>query len=400
MAVKQSMWLAADRVLRAVGQFVLVGVLARNLGVTDFGLLSWAQALAAVAGLIGWSAADTALIRWWVRDPDLASSRLWVVYRIQWLFIGIGALGLALYAAPSEHWLLAAVVGLSLVGRSAEVFRFWHEAHLTSPQYIRWEQGIYWTFLVLKLVAAPFGLMHVAFVVGLEGLVLAVIMGYRHREFRVPHSVQPAWDVARAHWPLFVAYLLGLGSLRLPQLWLESVAGPAEVAYYSAAARLVEPWAFVPWALISPLFVRYVRASDANSARTLHRQMLALALGSGALLASIIALGSTQWLNLVYGPEFSAAEPALKALAFTMLPQFAMLVGLRRSVHLGRSWMVAAQGITQFVLLYLLLGNLGAKVHDATYAAQSALIASCLSVFGLFWSLSLRSPSQKVTSSH
>lgn len=400
MAVKQSLWLALDRILRAVGQFVLVGVLARSLGVTDFGLLAWAQALASIAGLVGWSAADTALIRWWVRDPDLAASRLWAVYRVQWLFIGLGAFGLVLFAAPSDHWLIAAVVGLSLVGRSAEVFRFWHEAHLTSSQYIRWEQGIYWTFLVLKLVAAPFGLMSVGVVVGLEGLALALSMGYRHREFRVPQTVQPAWDLARAHWPLFVAYLLGLGSLRLPQLWLEAVAGPADVAYYSAAARLVEPWAFVPWALISPLFVRYVQATDAIVARKLHRQMLALALGTGALLASVIALGAKHWLNLVYGPEFSTAEPALKALAFTMLPQFAMLVGLRRSVHLGRSWMVAVQGVAQFVLLYLLLSNLGAKVHDSAYAAQSALIASCLSVFGLFWSLSLRSPSQKVTSSH
>lgn len=394
MAAKQSLWLAADRVLRAVGQFVLVGVLARNLGVTDFGLLAWAQALAAVAGLVGWSGADTALIRWWVRDPDLAASRLWAVYRIQWLFIGVGALGLAVYAAPSTHWVLAVVVGLSLAGRSAEVFRFWHEAHLTSPQYIRWEQGIYWTFLALKVGAAPLGLMPVAVVVGLEGLVLAFSMGYRHRSFRAKGSVRPALELARANWPLFVAYLMGLGSLRLPQLWLESVAGPVEVAYYSAAARLVEPWAFVPWALISPLFVRYVTAGDAAEARTLHRQMLGLALGSGALLAGIISFGAADWLNLVYGSEFRVAAPALQALAFTMLPQFAMLVGLRRSVHLGRTWMVALQGVAQLVVLAVLLGSLGTKVYDASYAAQSALIASYLSVFGLFWSLSLRSPTQ------
>ena len=206
----------------------------------------------------------------------------------------------------------------------------------------------------------------------------------------------PAWNLAREHWPLFVAYITGLGSLRVPQLWLESVAGPAEVAYYSAAARLVEPWAFVPWALISPLFVRYVTASDFAQARKLHRQMLGLALGSGLFLAGIIAFWAVDWLNLVYGSEFRVAAPALQALAFTMLPQFAMLVGLRRSVHLGRAWMVALQGIAQLVVLLLLLDSLGTKVHDAAYAARSALLASCISVFGLFWSLSLRSPTQNV----
>ncbi|MFZ9759820.1 MAG: hypothetical protein ACO3CJ_10250, partial [Burkholderiaceae bacterium] len=98
MALNQSLWLAADRILRAAGQFVLVGVLARSLGVVEFGILAWAQALAAVAGLLGWSGADTALIRWWVRDSELEAKRLSAVYQSQWLFIGISALGLVLYA--------------------------------------------------------------------------------------------------------------------------------------------------------------------------------------------------------------------------------------------------------------------------------------------------------------
>lgn len=391
MALNQSLWLAADRILRAAGQFVLVGVLARSLGVVEFGILAWAQALAAVAGLLGWSGADTALIRWWVRDPELEAKRLSAVYQSQWLFIGISALGLVLYAGPSEHWLVALVVGLSLAGRSAEVFRFWHEAHLTSSTYIKWDQFIYWGFLALKIAAAPLGLLAVAGVVGAEGLVLAAVMGYRHLGLIERSPTGPAWDLARAHWTLFASYILGLGSLRLPQLWLEAVAGPAEVAFYSAAARLVEPWAFVPWALISPMFVRYVQARNPLQAQILHRQMLALALGTGALVAAVLYFGSGFWLNLVYGQDFMAAQPVLMALAATLMPQFAMLVGLRRSVHLGRPWMVAVQGFGQFVLLFVLLTQLGAKAQDAEHAAKAALLASSLSVFGLFWPLSLRS---------
>jgi O-antigen/teichoic acid export membrane protein len=167
------------------------------------------------------------------------------------------------------------------------------------------------------------------------------------------------------------------------------------VAYYSAAARLVEPWAFVPWALISPLFVRYVQATNLFLAQRLHRQMLAWSLGSGAVIAAVLYWGSRFWLNLVYGQEFMAAQPVLMALAATLIPQFAMLVGLRRSVHLGRQWMVAVQGFGQVVLLIVLLTQLGAKAQDAEHAAKAALLASSLSVFGLFWPLSLRSPKLK-----
>lgn len=384
----QSLWLAGDRIGRALGQFIVVGAIARSLTVPDFGILSWALAVVTTAGLLSWASVDTALIRWWLEDTDQAPGRLRAVYRSQWVLAGISFAGVLWVS--TQHLvgqMVLVFVGLSLAAQSTNILRYWNESKRNSGRYVRWDQAHYWIFLAVKLAAAAssYPLESVAAAFAIEGLTKSVLMARLHRaELKGPRSDRHELGTFAAKLsPLIVAYLCGMAALKLPQLWLESVAGPHETAYYAAAARLVEPLAFVPWALISPLFVQFVTATDVHVRQRLRRKMMQLSLGAGLLMALVLYLFAPYILGLVFGAEYrEISTPVLKVLAWTLLPQFALLVLVREGIDSGRTKILALQGLVQLVLLAALLYNAGrsAKGLTAETASTMALVAAVASV--------------------
>lgn len=385
---RQTIWLAGDRVLRALGQFLVIGAIARNLGVVEFGVFSWALALVGTAGLLSWAALDTALIRWWLGDSERALMRLSAVYRAQWALIGISAI--AVFAVSTQHLPgqgIAVLLVFSLAAQSAEVLRFWNESRLTSDRYVQWDQLHFWMFVGLKLGASftPFPLHAVVMSFALEGLTKAAFMAWMHREVLIapPAPTREVQSFLCRHLPLFVAYLSGMAALKLPQLWLEQFVGPYETAYYAAAARMVEPLAFVPWAIISPLFVKLVAAKNHAERRSVHRQMLQWCLGSGLVLAIGLNILGPWGLQLIFGPEYAIlSAPVLKKMAWMLVPQFALLVFVRQAIDSGKTTALAIQGLVQLLVLTLLLANAtqASKGLTAETASMAALFSAVLSM--------------------
>lgn len=386
--IVQSIWLAGDRVGRAIGQVIVLGVIARALSVSDFGIFSWALAAVTTAGLLSWASVDTALIRWWLNDSAQALRRLRAVYRSQWILVGISFVGVVLLSTqhlPGQ--MVVVLIGFSLAAQSTDILRYWNESKRSSSRYVRWDQAHYWFFLVLKIAAAksPSPLALIAATFAAEGVTKSVLMERLHRvELRGPRADRHELGAFAAKLsPLFVAYLFGMAALKLPQLWLESAVGPFETAYYAAAARIVESLAFVPWALISPLFVQFVSASEAHVRERVKWQMMRLSIGAGLLLALVLCLFAPQILGIVFGAEYrSISTPVLKVLAWTLLPQFALLVLVREAIDSGRTMILALQGLVQLVLLSALLyyAGLSAKGLTAETASYAALVAAVGSV--------------------
>jgi len=386
--IVQSFWLAGDRVGRALGQIIVVGAIARGLSVPDFGIFSWALAAVTTAGLMSWASVDTALIRWWLSDSTQSLRRLRAVYYSQWILAGISFVVVVLLS--TQHLagqMLAVVLGLSLAAQSTDILRYWNESKRSSSRYVRWDQAHYWFFLTVKIAAAksanPLAFIAAAFAV--EGLTKSVLMAILHRaELKGPRSSHKELGAFAAQLsPLFIAYMFGMAALKLPQLWLESAVGPHETAYYAAAARIVEPLAFVPWALISPLFVQFVSASEVHVRERLQRQMMRLSIGTGLLLALALYLYAPQILGIVFGAEYrSISTPVLQVLAWTLLPQFVLLVLVRETIDSGRTVILALQGLLQLVLLSMLLyqAGLSAKGLTAETASHAALVAAAGSV--------------------
>lgn len=390
MNLIQTLWLGGDRVARAIGQFLVVTALARGLGVVEFGIFSWAQALVATAGLLQWGAADTALIRWLVREPGQAKARIHGIYAQQLLFIGLSAVPLIFYAFyRPEHQVPIVLLTIGLLGQSTEVLRFWNEAKLTSDRYVRWDQAHYWTFVGAKvavLYCAP--LIHIAAVFALEGVTKALLMARLHRDILKgrPRTIpQEVWDFLRSQVYVFAAYLLTMAALRVPQLWLEAHGGVYEVAYYSAATRLIEPLAFIPWALMSPMFVRYTAQGYGPQANIVRRRMLFLGMSTGFVMAGLITHMSEPLVQVLYGSEFAVGAQVLRVLSWTLVPQFVLLALVRIAVHEGRTKWLAAHGLTQLSMLLLMLYlNQAAKTQEAVTVANIVVASAFVSVLLLF----------------
>jgi drug/metabolite transporter (DMT)-like permease len=94
-------------------------------------------------------------------------------------------------------------------------------------------------------------------------------------------------------------------------------------------------------------------------------------------------LYAPQILGIVFGAEYrSISTPVLQVLAWTLLPQFVLLVLVREAIDSGRTVILALQGLLQLVLLSMFLyqAGLSAKGLTAETASHAALVAATGSV--------------------
>jgi PST family polysaccharide transporter len=114
-------------------------------------------------------------------------------------------------------------------------------------------------------------------------------------------------------WPLMFASLAVLVYMKIDEVMLRQLAGPAAVGIYSAAVKLSELWYFLPMAVASsvlPALLRAQRQGGGEYARR-HQQYYDLSAAVAYGLSVPVAFAAPWIVRVAYGAEFAAAGPIL-----------------------------------------------------------------------------------------
>lgn len=324
-------WLYLDQAVRAVAVLAAFSLMARSLGPEQFGWLSYAIAFPGMFVPVAMLGLDYVVMRDFVRHPEereailgtaaglkIGASLLAFVLTVGAavaLPIGAAARSLVLVTSLSllTHPLLVldyyfqsqvaakysavARMAACLVANGARIWCAWREAP------VEW---FAWVFVGEAVCYAA-------------GLVLA----WRSSGGRAVIWLPPGWQ-ARARrmwssaWPIFLADVAIAGYLRVDQVLLRHLAGPAELGRYAAAYRLADAAEFVALALINSHFPRVVRL-HASGAAAFEREVARL-LRQMTWVAIFVALGLTlgaPWITAtVLGPGFTDVWPVLVLLTW------------------------------------------------------------------------------------
>jgi PST family polysaccharide transporter len=160
-------------------------------------------------------------------------------------------------------------------------------------------------------------------------------------------------------------------------LILSALAGPATVAFFGGAERIVR----AAINLLQPLTqvflprVSFLRASDPAAARTLVRQTLWTVGGFGLVMGVAAMVGAPWLVRIILGPGYDAAIPVLRI--FGLLPilvSITTVIGLYWALPFGRDRLmlgaVVLAGATNVALAMLLVPR-----WSASGMAASAVIA-------------------------
>jgi len=360
-AVHNFGWLAVEKAVRLV---LGVGVgfwVARHLGPTRLGTLGYCTALVTLLGFLPALGLDAIVRRDLLQQPGAAAELL----ASGWL-LRLGAGGCTCAAVQLVAWggwglqgdepRVLGVLGLVLLQPALLMPDLWLQAHLKAKWSVTAQLAALGVASALRVgliltngSLAAFALATVAeMALGAAGA------------FWLAHAAGMRAPVAAARratmrrllaeaWPLILASLAIIVYMKIDEVMLRHLAGPAAVGIYSAAAKLSEVWYFLPTALAASVLPALLRVRERDPAAYARRQQQYYDLSAAVAyaLSVPVALAAPWLVRTAYGAEFTAAGPILAVHIWSSIFVF---LGVARG-----QWLVN-EGLQTFYLAATLAG--------------------------------------------
>ena len=336
-------WLTADKAIRlVVGVFVGMWV-ARYLGPTGYGIFNYGLAVAGLAATLPALGLDAIVRRELVRAPEAAGRILGTTFFLR-LAIAVGVYVVLVAGAfafePEPLARLAiAMAGILLVHQAALAIDLWFQSRLLSKFTVIAHNVSFLICSALRvtliLLEAP--LEWFLYLLGFEFFLasaLLLVVYLRGRARTPPWQ----WDAGLARqlvgesWPLAVAGIATLIYVRIDQVMLRSISGPAETGIYAAGARIMEILHTLPLMLAASLAPGLVRArTDAADYERRMQRYFNLSAGTAWAAALLCAAVAPWFIPFFFGEAYASGGRMLVVLAFS-LPLIAL--GVARQEYL------------------------------------------------------------------
>lgn len=389
-------WLFAERAVRLVLGVGVGFLVARHLGPEQLGGLNYAIALTTLAGAVVSLGVESIVKRDVLREPARTAEILasGACLRLLAALPAIGALlGFAALAPGAEAPLLA-LLAATLLQPALLLPEVWLQSQLLARPATVIQTAVLGVGAALRLwlIATAAPLAGFAAVLVLEAGLAAAGLHWAARRAGCPFR----WSAAtrsemgrllRESWPLLFASLAVVLYMKIDEVMLRHLVGPAAVGLYSAATRLTEIWYFIPTALASSTLPALLRARERGS-EAYHlrlQQYFDLSAAAAYALAVPVALAAPWIVRLAYGPEYSASAGIV---ALHVWASVFVFLGVARGQWLvneshQRFYLVATSGgallnIGLNLLLIPRWGGLGAALATVISYAAAAWLSSFL----------------------
>lgn len=316
-------WLAGEKAARLV---LNVGVgfwVARYLGPTQFGELSYALAIVGIAMLLAELGLDGLVRRELIREPAGAGALLAVVAVMRMagaLLAWFAVAAWGLLQGGTQQFLLP-VLGLTLFQPVLWVSDLWFQACLRARTSVLAQIGALGVGAAGRIWLITRGLPLTGFAVMavVEMVVAGVLLGILARREGLalrfgPAARRLASGLWRQAWPLLLSGFAVALYLKIDTVMLQAMAGPSEVGVYSAAVRFTEIWYFLPVTLASSVLPSLLRARavGVDDYRRRLQAFYDLNAGLAYLVAVPLALAAPGVVALAYGSEYAASVPVMQ----------------------------------------------------------------------------------------
>lgn len=361
-------WLAGDRVVR-LGGGLLVGVwMARYLGPSDFGLLNYTIAFSSVFGILSTLGLDGIVVREIVNRRYSEEALLGTAVRLR----AVGALvafavAVGLAAATGSRDLTLAMISLSatvFLAQSLYVIDWHYQATANNrPSVIAQNIGFLISsafkalMIVLEMPVIAFAITNV-----IEAVIASLMMWFLYRRTagaaKWRFDMKIARDLVRESWPLILSGLAFMIYVRVDQIMIGKILGPAAVGVYAAAVRISEVWNMVPVIIVTAAFPRLLELRLTDQARYEANVQRLFSVLAGISIAA--ALGTQvlgPWaVHLLYGPAYQESAAIL---------QISVWSAIFTSLGFASGRWLIAENMAKFALLRNAIGvviNIGVNL--------------------------------------
>lgn len=317
-------WMISEQVVRqSLGLLVAIWV-ARHLGPTDMGALSYSLSLTGLLGIVTTAGLNRIAVREFAVAADPEDERRLLVTALGMRFgasivIALAATLLSLIISPQDAGIVA-ILSLGYFFTAFDLVDLLFQSKLRSREVARVRLAAFLASSVIKCLLlyadVGLGLLAAAYLLDwvLVGSALAWLYFRDHRAFPLPRGLLATGKrLFRESHVEVVAGFSGLAFMRIDQVMLQYFQTPAEVAIMAVSSKLTEAWYFVPAALVSSAFPAIVRLSKTDpgkgrdAIRRLYSQLSAMTITA----AAFVTVFAEQIVRILYGDVYHSAADVL-----------------------------------------------------------------------------------------
>lgn len=380
--------LVSELISRVI-QFGFILVAARRLGMSDFGVYSYAVAWGFILAQVSDLGLQIFVTRELARQPTDSPQIIGTALSVKTLLSIAAALSLlAMVYTRSEPATSSVILVLALATLLTSYTEFFNYA-FRGFQRLEFEAAL---TLTQRLLGPGLGLIALLlgaslYVVAWELLLahsIVIALGYYllQKYFVRPNfqiSWTWAWFALKEVLPLGLAIVFSGIYVRTGILMLESMRTLPDAGAWNAALRLTEPMQVLPAIALAAVFPAFAGSASTQVRRAMGGRTLGVLLLLAGTLAFLGWFGADAIVHAVYGPAFAESIGALRWLAIALIPMFLNYALTHFLVALGRQWLNALFTAT------MLLVNIGVNVSlIPTFGAEGAALAVVISEFTLF----------------
>lgn len=318
-------WMFFAKLANMLITFIATAYIARHLGPTNYGELSYAVSFVSIFSFIAVLGIDQILYRDLVKHPDKTDGYMGTAFGLR-VILGtlsiILCVSIAFFTSPMDvSFFLIILVSLSFIFNSMQIvsYEFQSRADSKYPSILSVIIALVLNILKIVIVLFDQGVIYLASVLLLESILYALGYFYCRNKYigniwKWKFDKALAISILKDSWPLAFASAFSLIYARIDQVMIKNIIDAKSVGLYDAAVRLSEVWYFIPGILISSLFPALVNAKKVSEGLYYSRihKLLSLLIVSSFMIAVPTIFLSSLIINIVYGSAFIEATSILQ----------------------------------------------------------------------------------------
>lgn len=318
-------WMFFARIGSMVISFISTAYIARNLGVVNYGQLSYATSFVSLFSFLAAFGIDQILCRDLVRHPEKKNEYMGTALVIR-LSTSALAFLLCIFSAftissNDISFILIFIISLAFIFSSFQLlsYEFQAEAKLKYPSILSTVIVLILNLLKIFFIFNGNGVIYLAGVILLEPILYALGLTYLWikeygtiRNWRFDKAI--AISIVKDSFPLIFASAFFAIYARIDQVMLKNMVDTGSVGLYDSAVRISEVWYFIPHIIVSGLLPSVVNAKTTSHELYSRRvkKLFLLILITSVSTAIITTFFSKHILLIIFGDKFIGALDVLR----------------------------------------------------------------------------------------
>lgn len=329
---KNISWMFLAKIGSMVITFIATAYIARNLGPTNYGQLSYAISFVSLFSFFASLGVDAILHREIIRQPnkknELLGSSIIIRMIASIVTICITALIALGLSSKDVSLLLIFIISLSPLFGSFQLLSYEFQAETKSKYPSILTLCIVFLLNILKIttISLDGGVIYLALIVLLEPVLYSFGYMYLKSFFyndltKLTYNKVVALQILKESTPLIFASAFYLIYARIDQVMIKHMLGAHAVGLYDSAVRISELSYFIPQLVLLSLFPTIINTKSFTPEIYYMRlkKLLFFLIALSFSISLVTTLFSKQLLLIIFGTSFIAALPALYICAWSTL---------------------------------------------------------------------------------